>query len=127
MGPPKRNNFVPFVMKNDIAMIRVVNGDTLNVPSIAYATQKEKINGACEIGGYGSPGFSQPLSNRFQVAPIRITSMTNCIIHLGFITLPSMAGQSVLCVGGEETDTCQGDSGSGLICNGLLYGITSYG
>lgn len=124
----EKNNFVPIFMTNDIALMRISMGDDLkgSTPIIKFATHKERITGSCEIGGHGSPSFNAPLSEQFQVASINIAPMITCIMKLGYIVLPSISG-SIICVGGGLTDTCQGDSGSGLICNGVLYGITSYG
>lgn len=121
----KRTNFVPLFMTNDIALMRIdLHGDRPS--SIRYATKEQQLTEACEIAGFGSPAFNAPLSETFQVAKINVVPMFNCVIKLGYMVLPSLNG-NILCVGGGDTDTCQGDSGSGLICNGILTGITSYG
>lgn len=121
----QRTNFVSLFMTNDIALMRIdLQGDT--PPFIPYATQKQQLTEPCEIGGFGSPAFNAPLSETFQVAKINVVPMFNCVLKLGYMVLPSLNG-NILCVGGGGTDTCQGDSGSGLICNGVLTGITSYG
>lgn len=110
-------------MTNDIALMKIDFNGT--APTIGFARQKEAVKD-CEVGGFGSPNFHAPLSEYFQVAQIEVVPIVNCIMKLGFIVIPSITG-SVLCVGGGYKDTCQGDSGSGLICNGVLHGITSYG
>lgn len=119
----EKRGFIPIFMMNDIALMKVsYNG---SAPKVPIATQPVKV-ADCEIGGFGSPSFNAPVSNQFLVARIGIVPISTCIRQLGFFVVPSIAG-SVLCVGGSATDTCQGDSGSGLMCNGLLVGITSFG
>lgn len=121
----QRNHFVPLFMTNDIALMRI--DLNTSAPTIQFADRKwQSAQGGCEVGGYGSPAFNAPLSSEFQVASIEIVPMIYCIMRLGFIVMPSLSG-SVLCAGGSITDTCQGDSGTGLVCKGVLVGITSYG
>lgn len=120
----KENNFVPIFMTNDIALMRI---DFKSAPVIRFADQKYRQSSkGCEIGGFGAPAFNAPLSERFQVASVDVVPILSCIMNLGFIVFPSLSG-SVLCGGGSLTDTCQGDSGTALVCNGVLVGITSYG
>lgn len=119
----RKNNFVPLFLTNDIALLRIdYNGSAQPIKYSRGGTDPTE----CHIGGYGSPAFNHPLSDQFKVANIKVVPRINCVMKLGFMVLPSLS-KNILCVGGGDTDTCQGDSGSGLICNGVLYGITSYG
>lgn len=126
-------HFNNFVMTNDIALLKVES-----VPSgqlVYYRFPDRHFNmysiQSCEISGFGSTGFNRPLSDQFQVAAIKIVPLWKCLAKLGFIVLPSRSN-SVLCVGGESADSCQGDSGSGMLCTThsqerILLGITSFG
>lgn len=121
----KRNNYMATFMTNDIALLRIdLKGRAVPTVELAKSTLQEKTN--CEIGGFGSPRYNAPASDYFQVAPIKVVDMFKCIMGLGVIVIPALTG-SALCAGGGQTDTCQGDSGSALLCNGIQCGITSYG
>ncbi|XP_036881917.2 kallikrein-13 isoform X6 [Manis javanica] len=79
----------------------------------------------CRVSGWGtttSPQVSYPQA--LQCANIQLRSEEECRrIYPGRIT-PNM-----LCAGTEEggKDSCEGDSGGPLTCNGTLHGIISWG
>ncbi|XP_043454324.1 kallikrein-13 isoform X1 [Prionailurus bengalensis] len=79
----------------------------------------------CRVSGWGtttSPQVSYPPT--LQCANIQLRSDEECHqVYPGKIT-PNM-----LCAGTEEggKDSCEGDSGGPLICNGTLHGIISWG
>ncbi|XP_011236179.1 kallikrein-13 isoform X1 [Ailuropoda melanoleuca] len=79
----------------------------------------------CRVSGWGtttSPQVSYPQT--LQCANIQLRSDEECRqVYPGKIT-PNM-----LCAGTKEggKDSCEGDSGGPLICNGTLHGIISWG
>uniref|UniRef100_A0A8C3WEL2 tissue kallikrein n=1 Tax=Catagonus wagneri TaxID=51154 RepID=A0A8C3WEL2_9CETA len=79
----------------------------------------------CRVSGWGtttSPQVTYPQT--LQCANIQLRSDEECRhVYPGKIT-PNM-----LCAGTKEggKDSCEGDSGGPLICNGMLHGIISWG
>ncbi|XP_049643039.1 kallikrein-13-like isoform X1 [Suncus etruscus] len=80
---------------------------------------------ACIVSGWGtttSPQVSYPQA--LQCVNIEIRSDEECRqVYPGKITL------NMLCAGTQEggKDSCEGDSGGPLLCNGTLHGIISWG
>ncbi|XP_017177931.1 kallikrein-13 isoform X3 [Mus musculus] len=79
----------------------------------------------CRVSGWGtttSPQVNYPKT--LQCANIELRSDEECRqVYPGKITA------NMLCAGTKEggKDSCEGDSGGPLICNGKLYGIISWG
>ncbi|VCW53664.1 unnamed protein product [Gulo gulo] len=79
----------------------------------------------CRVSGWGtttSPQVTYPQT--LQCANIQLRSDEECRqVYPGKITA------NMLCAGSKEggKDSCEGDSGGPLICNGTLHGIISWG
>ncbi|XP_065072577.1 chymotrypsin A-like [Ochlerotatus camptorhynchus] len=99
------------------------------------------IGEECHIFGYGSASFYGAVSDRLQYGPVRPLSFDRCVQMLGPVVAPVAPNSGMFCAIGI-TDSCRGDSGSGLVCrrrirrsfrdNGevrpyTLRGIISYG
>ncbi|XP_037373002.1 kallikrein-13 [Talpa occidentalis] len=79
----------------------------------------------CRVSGWGtttSPQVSYPQT--LQCVNIQLRSDKEC--HEAY---PGKISPNMLCAGTEEggKDSCEGDSGGPLICNGALHGIISWG
>ncbi|XP_055716129.1 transmembrane protease serine 11D-like [Phlebotomus papatasi] len=114
--------------EKDIALIRLPDGyrdlpSNIVLPEITIPVEEYKD---CSIFGYGSERFLFPIIASLREAPIEIISAEDCEGALNPYAPDYDSG--MFCAGRGVTDACQGDSGSGLICDGgILVGIVSYG
>ncbi|XP_059622119.1 trypsin 3A1-like [Phlebotomus argentipes] len=113
---------------NDIAMIRLPE-DHRELPSnviLPQSTVPISEHSNCSIFGYGSERFLQDIVASFREAPIHILPAEEC--EEALVPYAPDYSSGMFCAGGGLEDACQGDSGSGLICEGnTLVGIVSYG
>ncbi|XP_062705182.1 trypsin 3A1 [Aedes albopictus] len=92
---------------------------------LELASKPAQENMSCMITGWGREDFWQPTKPRcMQKAYVPILNLTECRIRA---TLPIYDG--FLCAGYYTggVDSCSGDSGGPLVCDGVQYGIVSYG
>ncbi|XP_047648813.1 kallikrein-1 [Phacochoerus africanus] len=97
------------------------------VKVLELPTQEPELGSTCQASGWGSiePGpedFEFP--DEIQCVELTLLQNTFCAdAH------PDKVTESMLCAGylPGGKDTCMGDSGGPLICNGMWQGITSWG
>ncbi|CAL7938505.1 unnamed protein product [Xylocopa violacea] len=116
-------------LRNDIAVLILkgefeTNQDVDNVPLIAGSPIPDTI---CQVAGWGYPAEEAPdVTDSLMYVDLPLLANDRCKTLLANITdfPPGM-----LCAGYEEgqKDACQGDSGGGMICNGVLTGVVSGG
>ncbi|XP_055696229.1 serine protease 55-like [Lutzomyia longipalpis] len=123
-------HFLPFdtiTYSNDIALIRLPEAYTDLPGNVGLPHNPVPVTeySDCSIFGYGSVEFLREISAQFREAPIEIQTAEACAEAL--VPYAPDYNLGMFCAGGGHTDACQGDSGSGLICSGLLVGVVSYG
>ncbi|XP_076759812.1 trypsin [Xylocopa sonorina] len=116
-------------LQNDIAILVmttefVINLDVTNVPLISGSPLPYTI---CQVSGWGYPDENaNDVTDSLMYVDLPLLSSSRCKALLANITdfPPGM-----LCAGYEEgqKDACQGDSGGGMLCNGMLTGVVSGG
>ncbi|EDM07523.1 rCG54643 [Rattus norvegicus] len=98
---------------------------TGGVKVIDLPTKEPKVGSTCLASGWGSTNPSEMVvSHDLQCVNIHLLSNEKCIE-----TYKDNVTDVMLCAGEMEggKDTCAGDSGGPLICDGVLQGITSGG
>lgn len=81
----------------------------------------------CQVSGWGYPAHDIPIvSDHLMYVDLPIRSVDECRKLLrGITNVPA----GMFCAGYMEggRDACQGDSGGGMVCNGILTGVVSGG
>lgn len=112
---------------NDLMLLHLTQPAEITefVKTASLPTEEVKLGSTCLASGWGSTeptNFDYPDS--LQCVNITILSNEECAkAHTEKVT------DVMLCAGELEggKDTCVGDSGGPLICDGILQGITSWG
>ncbi|CAG2168791.1 unnamed protein product [Oppiella nova] len=94
---------------------------------------KRKPGKRCTVTGYGYKDETGPIALRVREADVPVVDDQECTVRVNSVTeklfiLPA----SSFCAGGDEgNDACQGDGGSGLVCETDGYyeltGLVSWG
>ncbi|XP_028679014.1 trypsin-2-like [Erpetoichthys calabaricus] len=110
---------------NDIMLIKLSRPAQLNgnVQPVPLPKACPAVGTLCTVSGWGDT-LSSESDERLRCVEVPIVSIVECQnSYLGKIT------DSMLCAGFPEggKDSCQRDSGGPLTCNGVLYGVVSWG
>ncbi|XP_072750875.1 trypsin-3-like [Anoplolepis gracilipes] len=121
--PEYKSNY----LQNDIAVLQLSAPFefTPEVHSVPLPTNPIVSRTLCQVSGWGLLTTDVPVaSNDLMYVDLPIRSTTECHELLNSTYLSGM-----FCAGYLEggKDACQRDSGSGMICNGILTGIVSFG
>ncbi|KAL2746313.1 trypsin-2-like [Vespula maculifrons] len=115
--------------ENDIALLqlKIPFEFTPQLKPIPLPTDQVPPGTICQVSGWGYPEENIPsVSNDLMYVDLPILSMEDCRNLLVEVTnLPP----GMYCAGYIEglRDACQGDSGGGMVCNGVIMGIVSAG
>ncbi|KAJ7304180.1 hypothetical protein JRQ81_011711 [Phrynocephalus forsythii] len=119
--------FEETTLKNDLLLLRMEQPARLGatVKVIPMAKECAPTGTRCVVSGWGTTTF--PLvnyANILQCAEISIVTKEICKSAYG-----NYFTEKQICAGALEggIDSCRGDSGSPLVCNGLLHGLVSWG
>ncbi|XP_051977307.1 trypsin-2-like [Xyrauchen texanus] len=121
---PKYNGHT---LDNDIMLIKLSEPATLNeyVQPVGLPTCCPPAGTMCNISGWGMTNITtKEVPDKLQCLEVSTVSDRDCDnAYPGIIT------ESMFCAGYLEggKGACYGDSGSGLVCNGVLQGIVSAG
>ncbi|XP_015520988.1 trypsin-2 [Neodiprion lecontei] len=116
--------------ENDITLLRLGEPLLFENPAVQYQTLQSSTVAAgttCQVAGWGYPAIDiLHLMNELMYVDVSIVSQTVCRkLYVEFSDIPD----GMICAGYIEglRDACQGDSGGGLICEGVLTGVVSSG
>ncbi|XP_043497237.1 trypsin-2-like [Polistes fuscatus] len=115
--------------QNDIAILRlkVPFQFTAQLKPIHLPVDQVPPGTMCQVSGWGYPEENIPIvTNDLMYVDMPILNMKNCRKLLENVTnLPP----GMFCAGYIDglKDACQGDSGGGMVCDGVLTGIVSAG
>ncbi|CAO1370952.1 unnamed protein product [Diamesa tonsa] len=122
--------YQPETFENDIGLVILMSNVNINdeVSLIKLPYSQVKSGTKCVIYGWGATKFKSPMPALLQKGNISIYSTKECNStdsYNGFIR------DGMICAAGENEvgfiDSCQGDSGGGLICDNRLVGLASFG
>ncbi|KAF7496138.1 Transmembrane protease serine 2 [Sarcoptes scabiei] len=127
-------------MDNDIALLKLQSPAELNentclicLPTSRNQDYRKNFDKHCIVTGYGSKQEFGPITLRIREASIPIIDDQECVSKINAVTEKTfLLPASSFCAGGEgDNDACQGDGGSGLVCetDGFyeLTGLVSWG
>uniref|UniRef100_A0A6P6Y0C4 Protein masquerade-like n=1 Tax=Dermatophagoides pteronyssinus TaxID=6956 RepID=A0A6P6Y0C4_DERPT len=127
-------------LDNDIALMKLLspielNPNTCLVCLPTWNTNRTIQDKLCTVTGYGFQHESGPIALRIREALIPIVNDQDCIMKINSVTEKQfLLPASSFCAGGGHggNDACQGDGGSGLVCNWNddyfeLTGLVSWG
>ncbi|NP_001258244.1 glandular kallikrein-3, submandibular precursor [Rattus norvegicus] len=130
-------DYKPFLMRNHTRKPKDYSNDLMllhlsepaditdGVKVIDLPTKEPKVGSTCLVSGWGSTNPSEwEFPDDLQCVNIHLLSNEKCIK-----AYKEKVTDLMLCAGELEggKDTCRGDSGGPLICDGVLQGITSWG
>ncbi|XP_063658204.1 kallikrein-4 isoform X1 [Pan troglodytes] len=113
------------LLANDLMLIKldesVSESDTIR--SISIALQCPTAGNSCLVSGWGLLANGR-MPTVLQCVNVSVVSEEVCSKLYDPLYHPSM-----FCAGGgqDQKDSCNGDSGGPLICNGYLQGLVSFG
>nr|Q9I8X1.2 RecName: Full=Snake venom serine protease Dav-PA; Short=SVSP; AltName: Full=AaV-SP-I; AltName: Full=AaV-SP-II; Flags: Precursor [Deinagkistrodon acutus] len=123
--PNKNNNEV---LDKDIMLIKLDKpiSNSKHIAPLSLPSSPPSVGSVCRIMGWGS---ITPVKETFPDVPYcaNINLLDHAVCQAGYPEL--LAEYRTLCAGIVQggKDTCGGDSGGPLICNGQFQGIVSYG
>nr|CAI5832236.1 unnamed protein product [Callosobruchus analis] len=116
---------------NDIALLRL-NKDVSESATISYVgLPTSKLQGDIHkwcthalVMGWGWLDYhTRERPSKLQCVTLDVIATSDCLMHYHSSRDPD----TVMCTYSEGKDACRGDSGGPLMCNGILYGVVSYG
>ncbi|XP_061716636.1 trypsin beta-like [Cydia pomonella] len=112
---------------HDIALLRVERLDLPGLNGNVLPEHSFGAGGECKVYGYGVKDVSTyELSEALLAASVRIVPLDECTQSLGSYMAPDF-DSGMICAVGNGVDTCEGDSGGPLMCQGLVEGVSSHG
>ncbi|KAM6224355.1 granzyme A-like [Rhynchocyon petersi] len=123
----------PDTHEGDLKLLQLKNKATLNknVTILPLPTEEEDVKPGtvCRVAGWGKfQNYAREGSNTLREVNITVLDRKLCNDEKHYNYNP-MIGPNMICAGSlhGEKDTCSGDSGSPLICDGVFRAITSFG
>ncbi|XP_037934880.1 trypsin eta-like [Teleopsis dalmanni] len=113
---PKRAADIGLMILKDLLQL-----DFKTVAPIPLATKTPVLNTKCTTGGWGSVFYNGPSPDNILYSDLHILA---CNLNI------NGSSKGLICAMNNkdpEMDSCQGDSGSPLICDGKLCGLVSFG
>lgn len=111
---------------NDFCILRPSSPILMSEQAIAIplTDHEEEVGTTCTIAGWGELSFGGPSTNDLMFAKIPLLKDSDCGAYRERFDKSSM-----LCAGflNGTVDSCRGDSGGPLACNGKLVGVVSWG
>ncbi|XP_042160822.1 trypsin-3-like [Oncorhynchus tshawytscha] len=114
-------------LENDIMLIKLSRPTSLNsyVSTVALHSSCANSGTSCLVSGWGNlSGSSSNYLDTLRCLDPPILSSSSCNS-----AYPGQITSNMFCAGFMEggKDSCQGDSGSPVVCNGQLQGVVSWG
>ncbi|KFO32119.1 Granzyme A [Fukomys damarensis] len=122
----------PSTFENDLQLLQlnkkaIINKNvaTLQLPKKGDDIEPETI---CQVAGWGVISNKSPPSNTLREVNVTIIDRKTCNDPQHYNFNP-VIGMNMICAGSPHggKDSCNGDSGSPLLCKGHFRGITSFG
>ncbi|XP_006889656.1 PREDICTED: granzyme A-like [Elephantulus edwardii] len=123
----------PVTHEGDLQLLKLnkpaalnTNVGTLKLPKNAKDVKPGTV---CEVAGWGKTNNKSPNpSDTLREVNVTVIDRKTCNDEKHYAYNP-VIGLNMICAGNPKggRDSCDGDSGSPLICDGVLRGITSFG
>ncbi|XP_044761895.1 trypsin-3-like isoform X3 [Coccinella septempunctata] len=94
-----------------------------NIQPVEISNYKVHTNAPCNVSGWGITDHElNVVSSNLKYVEVPIIAKSYCRK-----IYPEIISLKVICAGSYGRDSCQGDSGGGLVCNRTLAGVVSFG
>lgn len=115
--------------KNDVALLRLMNvikfdGKTISSISMFKFGEESQPGSTASVAGWGWVKEGGPTSNQLMSIKLSIVDKKAC--NDSYINGSSFIPKGAICASGSHQSVCDGDSGSPLVVNGKLAGITAF-
>nr|AAB69653.1 trypsinogen 1 [Boltenia villosa] len=113
---------------NDVMLLRLDESATLtssvalvSLPTQSTSTSFPEEDTACTVSGWGTTSSGGTISDYLMKVEVNVVDQDECGNRYGSLT------GGMMCLAASGKDSCQGDSGGPAVCNGVQYGIVSWG
>lgn len=115
----------------DVSVLIVERNFQFNriIQPIPLTTLATKEGEKCAVAGFGVTKFmfNHP-SDHLLYTYVTVNSLSYCSVAFVKVNVKAKITNEMICAGAfDKGDACKGDSGSGLVCNGTVAGIVSFG
>ncbi|GAB1298560.1 Granzyme A [Apodemus speciosus] len=121
-----------YTHEGDLQLLQLNKKATIN-KNVAVLHLPKKVNDVkpgtrCQVAGWGSPRNKSPPSDTLREVNITVIDRKICNDEKHY-NLKPVIGLNMICAGSLQggKDSCNGDSGSPLLCDRILRGITAFG
>ncbi|XP_055968184.1 granzyme A isoform X1 [Sorex fumeus] len=122
----------PHTHEGDLQLLQlnkeVTTGKNINLLPLPKRGDDVKPNTVCRVAGWGSTQNRSPMSSTLREVNVTVIDRKICNDPKHYNYNP-VIGLNMICAGNPKggKDSCNGDSGSPLICDGSFKGITAFG